>query len=97
MAPLIPAIYENGMIRPLQPLSLSEGQALQIQIIVDESLMELQRIAQSLEVAGTVTPPSFAENVEPVSADQWQELTERLKSLPGKPLSELIIEERDIW
>lgn len=97
MAPLIPAIYENGMIRPLQPISLPEGQALQIQIIDDDSLVELQHITQSLEMAGIVTPPPYAENVEPVSASQWQELSERLKSLPGKPLSELIIEERGIW
>ena len=97
MFSLIPAIYENGVIRPLHPLSLAEGQSLQVQIIVDESLIELQNIAQSLEATGIITPPPYADDIAPVPAKDWQELSERLKTLTGKPLSELIIEERGTW
>lgn len=97
MSTLISAIYENGIIRPLQPLSFKEGQPLQIQIVMDESVNELQQITQSLEVAGILTPPPHADNTQPVTETQWQALTERLKALPGKTLSEIIIEERRTW
>lgn len=97
MSALIPAIYENGIIRPLQPLSLPEGQTLQIQIVVDESVIELQQITQFLETTGRVTSPPCSDSTKPVPANQWQELSERLKNLPGKPISELIIEERGTW
>ena len=93
----IPAIYENGIIRPLQPLSFPEGQILQIQIVSDEPRTELQSTTQSLEAIGLLTSPPHADNIEPVPASQWQELTERLKTLPGTSLSQLIIEERGAW
>jgi hypothetical protein len=64
---------------------------------MDESVTELQQITQSLESAGILTPPPYNSLIEPVPENQWQELTERLKHLPGKPLSETIIEERDVW
>ncbi|MDX2229903.1 MAG: antitoxin family protein [Leptolyngbyaceae cyanobacterium bins.349] len=97
MSSLIPAIYENGIIRPLQPLHLLDGQEVQIQIVVNNSQAELQSITQSLEATGIITPPPHMNNVEPVDPTQWQELAERLQSLPGKPLSEIIIEERGAW
>ncbi len=31
------------------------------------------------------------------SEDAWRELTEKLKAIPGKPLSEILIEERGEW
>ncbi len=97
MSTLISAIYENGIIRPLQPLALPEGQSLQIQIVMDESMTELRRITQVLETSGILTPPPYASHIEPVPESQWRELTERLKALPGKLLSEIIIEERGAW
>ena len=44
--------------------------------------------------AGLVTPPPHRGDVEPVSEQARRELAQRLGQCPGKPLSEIIIEER---
>lgn len=97
MPEIITAIYENGVLRPLSPLSLQEHQTVRIQVLPEDSVAELDRITQSLATAGLITPPPCQSNVEPVSEDAWRELTEKLKTIFGKLLSEIIIEERGEW
>ncbi len=97
MPEIITAIYENGVLRPLKPLSLQEHQTVQIQVLAEDSGDELEQITQSLVAAGLLTPPPQRENIEPVSEAAWRELTDKLKAIPGKPLSEIIIEERGEW
>lgn len=97
MPETITAIYENGVLRPLTPLPLQEHQTVQIQILPEDSATQLERISQSLAAAGLVTPPPNRSDVEPVCEATWQELTEKLKAIPGKPLSEIIIEDRGEW
>lgn len=96
MPEIITAIYENGVLRPLSPLSLKEHQTVRIQVLPEDSVAELARITQSLITAGLMTPPPRSD-VEPVSEDAWRELTEKLKVIAGKPLSEILIEERGEW
>lgn len=96
MPEIITAIYENGVLRPLKPLSLQEHQTVQIQVLL-ENENELEQITHSLVVAGLLTPPPRCTNVEPVSEVRWRELTEKLKAILGKPISEIIIEERGEW
>jgi len=86
MPETITAIYENGVLRPLTPLPLQEHQTVQIQILPEDSATQLERISQSLAAAGLVTPPPHQNGVEPVCEATWQELTEKLRAIPGKPL-----------
>jgi predicted DNA-binding antitoxin AbrB/MazE fold protein len=94
MSEIITAVYENGVLRPRNHLSLQDGQTVRIQIFTEEKAHEAGQIIQSLVAAGLVTPPPLWSDVEPVSAEAWRELTQRLEASPGKPLSEIIIEER---
>ncbi|KYC36282.1 hypothetical protein WA1_41905 [Scytonema hofmannii PCC 7110] len=94
MPEIITAVYENGVLRPLNPLSLQEHQTVQIQLLTEEPAMDAEQIIQSLVAAGLVSSPPRRDDVEPVSEEAWRELTQRLEASPGKPLSEIIIEER---
>jgi predicted DNA-binding antitoxin AbrB/MazE fold protein len=94
MSQIITVVYENGVLRPLSPLPLEEHQTVQIQVLLEAPENESSQVIQSLVAAGLVTPPACAEDVEPVSEAAWRELTQRLQASSGKPLSEIIIEER---
>ena len=94
MPEIITAVYKNGVLRPLSPLSLSEHQTVQIQVLTNETVTETEQIIQSLVEAGLVTPSPRRGDIEPVSEEAWRELTQRLEAAPLKPLSEIIIEER---
>ncbi len=97
MPEIITAIYENGVLRPLSPLPLQEHQTVRIQVLPEDAEAELERLTQSLVAAGLVTPPPRRDDVEPVSEVAWRELTEKLKAIPDKPLSEILIEDRGEW
>jgi predicted DNA-binding antitoxin AbrB/MazE fold protein len=103
----ITAVYENGVLRPERPLKLREHQSVQIQIMPTEpaetpeeqeaSLREMNRILQSLVDAGILTLPAGHSSVEPMSERERQELAEEMGRTPGRPLSEIIIEDRGEW
>ncbi|MBA2749528.1 MAG: DUF104 domain-containing protein [Tatlockia sp.] len=94
MSEIITAVYSNGMLRPQNPLSLTDGQTVRIQVLTEEAASESEQIIQSLVPEGLVTPPPHRGDVEPVSEEARRELAQRLGQCPGKPLSEIIIEER---
>lgn len=95
MSETITAVYSNGVLRPQNPLPLKDGQTVRIQVLTDETASSTEEIIQSLVAAGKITLPSRRDDIEPVSEEAWSELTQRLEASPGKPLSEIIIEERD--
>ena len=94
MSEIITAVYSNGVLHPQNPLSLNNGQTVRLQVLTEEAASEAEQILQSLVAAGLVTPPPHHDDIEPVSEEAWRELTQRLEASPGKPLSEIIIEER---
>jgi len=96
MSEIITAVYSNGMLRPQNPLSLTDGQTVRLQVLREEASKDTEQIIQSLVAAGLVTSPLHHGDVEPVSEEAWRELTQRLEASPGKPLSEIIIEERGL-
>jgi predicted DNA-binding antitoxin AbrB/MazE fold protein len=102
----VTAVYEEGVLRPVQRLNLREKQTVQIQILQEpsqslvaetESEEEMNRILQSLVEAGILTPPPGDSDVEPMTEQARRELAEELGRAPGKPLSEIIIEDRSEW
>jgi len=98
MAETITAIYENGVLRPLSPLSLNDGETVQIQLWPDDPKKQAELAIQFLVDRGLVTPlPNNPHNVETVTDEEVYELAKRLGAKPGKPLSEMIIEARDPW
>jgi predicted DNA-binding antitoxin AbrB/MazE fold protein len=104
MAEIVTAVYENGMLRPLQPLNLQERQTVRLQIMPEEPATQeepdkVEEVIQSLVASGLMrprprrgTPPP-----DPVSEEERRRLADRIGKAPGKPLSEIIIEERGEW
>jgi predicted DNA-binding antitoxin AbrB/MazE fold protein len=97
MPEIVTAVYENGVLRLLSPLNLRERQTVRIQILPEEPADEAEQVIQTLVAAGLITPPPGNSNVDPVSEEERRELAEILGKAPGKPLSEIIIEERGEW
>jgi predicted DNA-binding antitoxin AbrB/MazE fold protein len=95
MIETVKAVYENGVLRSLRPLKLRERQTVRLQIMLEELAdLEDEAAIRMLGQAGTLTPPLGCSDVEPVSEEERRELADRLGRAPGKPLSEIIIEDR---
>ena len=100
MAEIVTAVYENGMLRPLQPLNLRERQTVRLQIVQAEPVEDENESEAAIRIlveAGLLTPPPRRSDVDPVSEQDRRELADRLGRAPGKPLSEIIIEDRGEW
>ncbi len=97
MSEIVTAVYEKGLLRPLTPLNLRERQSVRLQVLPEEPADEVDRIINRLIAAGLMTPPLGHSDVDPVSEEERRELAEILGKAPGKPLSEIIIEERGEW
>jgi predicted DNA-binding antitoxin AbrB/MazE fold protein len=105
MSEIVTAVYEKGILRPLQPLNLRERQTVRIQVLPDETVRpeeakdELEALIQRLIAQGLMEPhPERATPPpDPVSEEERRRLAEKLGAAPGKPLSEIIIEERGEW
>lgn len=105
MSEIIVAVYENGVLRPLNLVSLSEGQTVRLTIVPEvapeEPKNELKEVLQSMIDQGLLRLPSKRGQVDKAElAKREQERRERMKKmkpLPGKPLSETIIEDRGSW
>ncbi len=95
MTETVKAVYENGVLRPLRPLKLRERQTVRLQIVPEELTdSEDEDAIRMLIEAGVLTPPPGRSHVEPISEQERRELADRLGNAPGKPLSEIIIEDR---
>jgi len=97
MPEVVTAVYENGMLRPLRPLNLREHQTVRVQVLPEDSADEVEQAIQSLIAEGLLTPPPGHSDVNPMPEEERRELAETLGKAPGKPLSEMIIEERGEW
>jgi predicted DNA-binding antitoxin AbrB/MazE fold protein len=113
MVETVTAVYEKGMLRPLQPLNLRERQTVRIQLLLDEPVTqeelddgvgnevedEIEEIIQSLVASGLMRPRPKRDVIppDPLSAQERQALADRLGSVPGKSASEMVIEDRGEW
>lgn len=94
----ITAIYEKGVLRPLTPLALPEETQVQIYVqpvsAPPEALVHRRRVHEALTQAGLSSSlPPVSPGPGLISAERRAELA-RIFSV-GRPLSELIIEERE--
>ena len=97
MTETITAIYEKGVLRPLQPLNLREQQRVRIQVLSDEATEdERTTTIRILVEAGLVRPRERPSTIppDPVSPQERQALADRLGQVPGKTASEMAIEDR---
>ena len=95
MGDIVTAVYRGGALYPLQPLDLQESEEVRIQVLHEITLAGPDEAAiRALAAAGIITPPPGRSNVPTISEAKRLQLAKKLGSQPGKPLSEIIIEER---
>jgi predicted DNA-binding antitoxin AbrB/MazE fold protein len=96
MRELVTAIYEKGLLRPLSPLKLKEKQTVFLQIVPQGGDEEVDRLTAELVLAGALTlPEPIGEDDEYITDEELELLAAEVGSQIGKPLSEIIIEERE--
>ncbi|MGH9845695.1 MAG: antitoxin family protein [Blastocatellia bacterium] len=100
MNQIVTAIYADGVLRPLVPLELPEQTEVELEVRPaatpeNSALAERIRVHQILVAAGIVVNHETwrALPEDPVSEEEQQELDRAFAG--GKPLSEIIIEERE--
>lgn len=99
MSRTITAIYADGVLRPLAPLDLPEQaqveiEVRQVKLPATTGSDERRRIHQALVAAGLVRErPAAPAPAHPLSAEERERLGRVFAA--GKPLSEIIIEERE--
>ena len=97
MSTTFTAIYEHGILRPLQPLSLPEHAAVELRVVpravrAEKRITHRQQVYAVLQVAGLIKSQALSELALPVSEAK---LTAAAKDLAlAGPISELIIAER---
>lgn len=89
------AVYERGVLRPLQPLELPDHACVQVKIIKQPSRIqkERRRVQRALLNAGVIGPRTSVGSIPQVSEAQMDAASRSLAA--GGPLSELIIMERN--
>ncbi|MBS1252396.1 MAG: hypothetical protein MAG451_01435 [Anaerolineales bacterium] len=105
MADTVTVVYEKGMLRPLEPVNLQEHQRVRIQIVPEETEPSeeptdaTEQLIQRLVAAGLMhsQPKRVSPPPDPVSEEERRRLADFIGRAPGKPLSEIIIEERGEW
>ena len=88
------AIYENGVLRLLTPVSLPERARVRLAILSEEEPEDKVRQAEAVLIAaGLVKPANLKAGLRSISQDRRAELARVYAE--GGPLSEVIIAERD--
>jgi len=72
MSKTIDAIYEKGVFRPLEPVTLPEGK--QVQVTVPETTPEVQRRLAALD--------AFHASFEDLTEEQWRRFDEAVQRRP---------------
>ena len=96
MGQVVTAVYEEGVLRPLDPLNLHEHQEVLIEVLPGDAEGKIgEEAIRILVAAGLMRPPEPSDApVDPVSEERRRTLAELLGKATGKPLSEIIIDDR---
>ena len=91
----IAAIYEKGVLRPLEPLPLAEHTRVQIRIVAEAASPEAERqkVRMALLAAGVIHPHADKEQVPAVSEEEMLNAANALGA--AGPLSDVIIAARE--
>lgn len=105
MSEVITAVYENGVLRPVNPVSLTEGQTVRLRLETESEprdvKAELEKVLDRLDAEGILRKPPKWGQVDPAELARreqaWREQVRKMVPIEGKPLSETIIEDRGPW
>lgn len=93
----IMAIYEHGLLRPLEPLILPENQKVLIHVLTEPVVDKTDQIIQHLVKIGLLTPSTHPIKTPLISKAERRKLADALAHNAKRSLSEIVIEERGQW
>ncbi len=100
MSQTITAIYEDGILRPLTPLELPDRTEVRLTVEAAPELLDAdvhtqrRQVDMALMAAGLMAPRAPADPaLHPLTDEERAALSRRIPA--GRPLSEIILEERD--
>jgi predicted DNA-binding antitoxin AbrB/MazE fold protein len=95
MEEIVVAVYRNGALYPLEPLDLKESERVRIQVMTEKPAVSDESAAvEALAAAGLISRPPRQSSAPRLSDADRLRLARKLGRGPGKPLSEMIIEDR---
>jgi predicted DNA-binding antitoxin AbrB/MazE fold protein len=94
MSQSIIAVYEDGILRPLEPLRLPEKQRVRIRFELEGQMDSQANIFEFLINAGWLRPPSGGSDVTPVPLMERNRVADILGQAAMKPVSEMIMDDR---
>ena len=93
----IMAIYEHGLLRPLEPLTLPKSYKVRIQIILEPVIDKVDDVITFLVKKGLITPPSNPSMSTSISKIERRKLADAMAQNTKQTLSEIVIEDRGLW
>jgi len=98
MSQTIPAIYEDGVLRPLTPLELPDQTEVLIRVEPAPERLDAhthrRQVDRALVAAGLMAPRAVAEpTLQPLTNAERDALARHIPT--GRPLSEIILEQCD--
>lgn len=91
------AVYEHGIFRPLEPLSLPDKQRVRIRIDIERQIDSAENGFQHMVNIGKLTLPSGQSKVKQVPLEERNRVADILGQATNKSVSEMIIEDRGEW
>ena len=88
------AVYEDGILRPLEPLRLPEKQRVRIRVDLEKQMDSAENVFHFLLNIGWLKPPSGRSDVPPVPLMERNRVADILGKAAMKPVSEMIIDDR---
>ena len=98
MLQTITATYKTGSLHPVSPLGLPDNQSVRIIILPAEPHDEKDELTRIMCKAGLIRPDrqsSLSIPPDSVSEKKRMKIAKKFGPAQGKPLSEIIISERD--
>lgn len=90
------AVYQDGLLRPLEPLALEDGETVDINVISSRQTSITPDEADALlRAAGLLSPMELNENIQELSPAELERIGRLF--VGSRPSDEIIDEERGLY
>lgn len=95
MLQLVRAIYKDGLLRPLEPLDVAEGETVNLTVTTESESLTPDTVDARLRAAGLLMEIELDENVQELSPEERDRIGRLFVGV--RPSEELIDEDRGLY